>query len=88
MNTLGDWVKLLTAVTAVLGAIAAVIRVLVKRFPPRAATLAGDVDRLRAEVGALRADSRKLTDYVHDLREHIAAGKPPPPPDWPEGLRV
>lgn len=88
MNGLGEWIKLLTAVTAVLGAIAAVIRVLVKRFPPRAASLADDVNRLKDEVVALRADSRKLTDYVHDLREHIAEGKPPPPPDWPEGLRV
>lgn len=88
MNGLGEWIKLLTAVTAVLGAVAAVIRVLVKRFPPRAASLADDVERLRKEVGELRADGRKLTDYVHDLREHIAEGKPPPPPDWPEGLRV
>lgn len=47
---------------------------------------------LKLEYGnfkeATNANMRILTDYVHDLREHIAEGKPPPPPDWPEGLRL
>jgi hypothetical protein len=42
----------------------------------------------RVKIENLQSDMRKLTDYVHDLREHIAEGKPPPPPDWPDGLRV
>lgn len=24
--------------------------------------------------------------FAHELRSHIWDGKPPPPPDWPEGL--
>lgn len=27
-----------------------------------------------------------LRDYAHDLRGYIFDGKPPPPPDWPEGF--
>lgn len=25
-------------------------------------------------------------DYAHELRSHIFDGRPPPPPNWPEGL--
>lgn len=37
---------------------------------------------------ALEASQRILLDYVHDLRQHIADGKPPPPPKWPDGMQV
>jgi hypothetical protein len=59
-------------------------------------------ERLQAEVAALRDKAhdndvriarlerrdRAWADYVHKLRAHIVAQKPPPPPDWPAGLDV
>jgi len=121
LSSLEQWARLLVAVGAVLGSVIGLARVIVKRFPPRAAGLATEVQKLRTEietvrttaqqqvdaarreateqvdaarreateqVGAAQADMRVLTDYVHDLREHIALGRQPPPPDWPEGLRL
>lgn len=41
-----------------------------------------------ARLVALEASQRILLDYVHDLRQHIADGKPPPPPKWPDGMQV
>lgn len=33
-----------------------------------------------------RKQLRLLSDYTHNLRDHIADEKGPPPPPWPEGL--
>ena len=58
------------------------------------------VSALQTEVSSLRdqvADNdsriqrlerrdRAWQDYVHILRAHIYAQKPPPPPEWPEEL--
>lgn len=41
--------------------------------------LEGRNDRLMRERDLYR-------DHAHELRSHIWDGKPPPPPDWPEGL--
>lgn len=38
------------------------------------------------EADSARRRARLLDDYVLQLREHISAGRPPPPPDWPEDL--
>ncbi len=83
-----EFAKVLGAVVVALGGAGGLVRVMLKRFPPRSASLAQEVAEMKAEQVVVRADMRKLTDYVHDLREHIADGKPPPPPDWPEGLRL
>lgn len=52
------------------------------------ADAAAEAAGFRAEVSSCRAEMRLLTDYAHDLREHIALEKDPPPPDWPVGLRL
>lgn len=58
-----------------------------RAFPQRDSALTRRAANQK-DIADLQNDMRILTDYVHDLREHIATGKPPPPPDWPEGLRV
>lgn len=81
-------------VPSLLGA-GGLVAVMLKRFPPRATTQSAQMAQLTERVSGAEkkatdctADMRILTDYVHDLREHIATGKPPPPPDWPGGLRL
>lgn len=80
MTTLGEWTKLIVAVTGALSVMAGLVAVIVKRYPPRSASLA-------VEVANLKSDMRLLTDYVHDLREDCARGGITPR-DWPEGLRM
>lgn len=55
--------------------------------------LQAEVSSLRDQVGdnetriqRLEARDRKWADYVHILRAHIYAQKPPPPPEWPAEL--
>lgn len=54
-----------------------------------------EVERLRDKAGdneqrieKLERRDRAWADYVHRLRAHITAQKPPPPPEWPAGLDV
>jgi TolA-binding protein len=58
------------------------------------------IDQLQEEMGSMRKDISDLKteqqkskrremirdNYINRLREHINAGNPPPPPEWPEGL--
>lgn len=58
------------------------------------------IDQLQEEMLAMRKDIADLKteqqkskrremirdNYINRLREHINAGNPPPPPEWPEGL--
>lgn len=37
-------------------------------------------------IDKLERRDRAWANYVHKLRSHIVAGKPPPPPDWPPEL--
>lgn len=48
---------------------------------------------MKADIADLRAEQNKAKrremirdNYINKLREHINAGNPPPPPEWPEGL--
>lgn len=41
-----------------------------------------DVDRIHALLDM----SHRKDNYIGELRQHINDQKPPPPPDWPEGL--
>jgi hypothetical protein len=48
---------------------------------------------MRADISDLKDEQRKSKrrevirdNYINKLREHINAGNPPPPPEWPEGL--
>ena len=45
-----------------------------------------DILELRKEVAQLRRTQRIQGDYIGQLRRHIADGRPPPPPAWPDGL--
>lgn len=97
-----DLLQTIFGTIAVLGGAGGVGTLVYKKRPSKTTSLAGEVERLTGrvtaaentatqagkEAAATRQEMRILTDYVHDLREHIALGKPPPPPDWPEGLRL
>lgn len=43
-------------------------------------------DALKAEVAGVKHRERIRDDYIHQLRQHIADGNPPPPPPWPKEL--
>ena len=45
-----------------------------------------DITSLRGRVAQLEKTQRIQGDYIGQLRMHIADGKPPPPPKWPDGL--
>lgn len=45
-----------------------------------------DIASLRGRVAMLEKTQRIQGDYIGQLRMHIADGKPPPPPKWPDGL--
>ena len=52
-----------------------------------------ELARQDARISALELEQRKSKrrelirdNYINRLREHINAGNPPPPPEWPEGL--
>lgn len=49
-------------------------------------TIKQDLRRLKLKVDALLMERRYWEDYVNMLRAHISDGKPPPPPNYPEGL--
>ena len=44
------------------------------------------LDVLEQQLRDERKHSRAQDDYIFALRQHIADGKPPPPPAWPEAL--
>lgn len=57
------------------------------------ASLRDELDSVREQVRdneeriqRLERRDRQWADYVHVLRRHITAQKPPPPPEWPAGL--
>ena len=63
-----------------------------KYFRPNATPLelleavTADNTRLHGRVDRLEKRDRVSTDYMHQLRQHIAEGNPPPPPPWPTEL--
>lgn len=48
--------------------------------------LRADVQRLSGLIAVLGADIRIRDDYIMKLRQHIANGESPPPPEWPISL--
>lgn len=46
-----------------------------------------EIERLTKRVGVIESHERIREDYIYLLRGHIASGLPPPPPEWPPGLR-
>jgi hypothetical protein len=47
---------------------------------------AGRIDGLETEQKKAKRREMIRDNYINKLREHINAGNPPPPPEWPEGL--
>jgi hypothetical protein len=47
---------------------------------------ASRISGLESEQGKAKRRERIRDDYINKLREHINAGNPPPPPEWPDGL--
>lgn len=45
-----------------------------------------DIVELKAEQAKARRREMIRDNYINKLRDHINAGNPPPPPEWPEGL--
>lgn len=50
-------------------------------------------DGMKADIRELKDEQRKAKrrelirdNYINKLRDHINAGNPPPPPEWPDGL--
>lgn len=97
-----DLLQTVLGTIGILGSAGGIGTVVYKKRPSKNTSLVDQVEHLTnrvtaaesaaaragTESAATRQEMRLLTDYVHDLREHIALGKPPPPPDWPEGLRL
>lgn len=44
------------------------------------------IEKLEKRQDASVVRERLMGDYVFQLRQHIAEGKPPPPPAWPDQL--
>lgn len=47
---------------------------------------AGRISGLEAEQSKAKRREHIRDNYINELRRHIEAGNPPPPPVWPEGL--
>jgi seryl-tRNA synthetase len=45
-----------------------------------------DIKDLKEEQKKAKKREQVRDNYIIQLREHINAGNPPPPPAWPEGL--
>lgn len=50
------------------------------------ADLRTDITRTDERLDASLRRERIRDDYIHELRDHISRGNPPPPPPWPAGL--
>lgn len=48
--------------------------------------LEGKVEAVERRLDAATRRERMRDDYIMELRQHIADGKPPPPPAWPADL--
>ncbi len=76
-----DWVASIGTVIAV-----PLVTWLVARSSRRATSEQLTIADLRGRVERLEDQTRMQSDYIFDLRGHIADGKKAPPPPWPEGL--
>jgi len=61
---------------------------LVSALQAEVASLRDKASDNESRIARLERRDRAWADYVHTLRAHIVAQKPPPPPEWPAGLDV
>lgn len=60
--------------------------VLVDNLQEERKEIKADLNQLKRHVGGLMLQGRYKDDYINELRAHIEAGNPPPPPTYPPGL--
>ena len=59
---------------------------LIDQLQEEMVSMRGDIANLKSEQGKAKRREMIRDNYINKLREHINAGNPPPPPEWPEGL--
>lgn len=59
---------------------------LIDQLQEEMAAMRGDIAALKTEQNKARRREMIRDNYINRLRDHINAGNPPPPPEWPEGL--
>lgn len=59
---------------------------LIDQLQEEMVAMRGDIAALKSEQNKARRREMIRDNYINRLRDHINAGNPPPPPEWPEGL--
>ena len=59
---------------------------LIDQLQEEMTSMRGDIAALKTEQNKARRREMIRDNYINRLRDHINAGNPPPPPEWPEGL--
>jgi len=59
---------------------------LIDQLQEEMTAMRGDISALKTEQNKARRREMIRDNYINRLRDHINAGNPPPPPEWPEGL--
>lgn len=88
---------MITAITALLAAIASVWKVIYdsrRQAKEESSSAVAEhilrqdkaIEKLEHRVDASTVRERRMGDYIYELRDHIANGRPPPPPSWPQEL--
>lgn len=77
---------LVALVTGVLGLLGVVVTRRFARTAQKETDTRARVDKLEAQAQDFGKRERLRDDYIHELRNHIAEEKGPPPPPWPDGL--
>lgn len=92
-----DWAIAGPYATAIIAAIVAVLvakmqnksrpeNLLIDQLQEELTRHSGRITSLESEQTRAKRRERIRDDYINELRRHIEAGNPPPPPVWPEGL--
>jgi TolA-binding protein len=59
---------------------------LIDQLQEEMVSMRGDIASLKLEQNKAKRREQIRDNYINQLRRHIEAGNPPPPPEWPEGL--
>lgn len=85
------WIGLLSPL--IVAGIGGLVALLVAKTNKRGTNENALIDQLQEEIARVDGKldeslkrERIRDNYIHQLRDHIVQEKPPPPPEWPEGL--
>lgn len=70
----------------IIGPLAVIVTAVVTARMARGAQKVITFNELAARLDRSEQRERIRDDYIHQLRDHISQGNPPPPPPWPAGL--